>query len=771
MAPLPPTIGKNRPVKGVLSYFAESLKFSKLLSTQKKLVNELRSIRESIVEDKSNDPTHKRRLQRDSEDAAKKLDDLGKSFEKLGLEFLKSEDIIKEMELRAKLSEKGISKEIARQTREDLKSLSKKKVKIASSYQEKTRQWEIFQLRYWGLTGRAIKWITGISGSALFIKGWKDFYDSGISAQEQQLQTVGKLNEGLGSWSGEAANFASVKSLLKGTLRAYGVKSGDYEYLTRQYIAMSREHTETSEFFSKLGAIARVSNTDTKDLWERTKSRSRNLGKTVEEVANETLDIVRVLDETTGEMDRQSRESGETKSALGIFREDWMKSIMEVSDEIERAGGFANQVTIAKLFAKGVEAGNRLKMSFSGTLKLSKTYAKLLKLDEVFNFQLGLKVINDIDEAVEKRSIGLSALERDRVVEEVVMNKFGARAKVSALSWYKIARQGGYMTAAGNLGTLYAQTDEGMVEAASFNYDLIKYGSDVYGASLLEGAGASKAEAITAVVAIKSTHMELLTESQKEMLLGKGYQKGTEESAQAYRESVLKGAKSVFGTAWQVMTSVFGNPLVKMAAGLGVLAYTFRKEIRDSIGLVHSFREAASSILRWGGKSEAAAVSSNLQDLKGLFTKGRMKKAGLIGAGATVAGLGLTYGVGRYFSGSKGDEGEKEDKKNEATLGNKLLGETRTPFGTELGERIGSVRPSPPSAVPNMLPRDIGIDNLQADKVATQIRSADVAARSKALEKAAVAELGGRYVRTPEGKETVEVTIPGFVQGLIPRTG
>jgi hypothetical protein len=735
---------------------SSSLSFDKLVKEQRQLTTEIRQQQEAIHEAKTH--ADKSRHAYESSKAEQQLGELKKSFADIGAAFYDAADIVKEMGLRAKLEADDLSKEDVRQARADLKALGEKKQAFERGVGKKIRSWEVFQLRYWGLTGRAVRWLTGISGGALFMKGWKEYYQTGITAQTMQLETVGKLDEGLTTWGGSAASFSLVKSEIEGTLRKYGISSGvDVDDLTKRLISYSGADRDKAEkLFSSLASTARIAQMDFKEIWDLTEKRSRKYNRDLGEVASEYHEIIAIADGTAAEVEKQDKAQGETQKTRGIFRKEYLQSILSVTNEIEDAAGYSTQIAVAKLFSSGVVEANNLKGSVSTTLTTAKAYTKFLHLDEVYNYQLGINVVARIDAEVEKKMRGRSALESDRVTREVILNLAGKDLAGSMQRMYEVAKEGGIL-AAPDIGKLWAKTSEGSMEAARINYDAVSGGSSDYGIQLLVTAGMSREEAITAVIAVKAGHIESLNPVQKQLLIAKGYEQITAENSESYQEMITSGAKSIFGSITSTVTQVWGSPLVRMAAGLGVMAYIFRKEVKGAFATVASWASLAASYMRWAGMAKIDEAKGTLSSLLGKVKGVGGKRAALIAGAATVAAPLALYGVGKAVE----SFGKGEDPKEQAK---KMV--PSTPLGNELEayvskERIGDA--VDPKKVGDMVTGSVTKDT---ERLTNQVVMNEAMARERALKKSVVESLGGKIVQR-NGREVAEVQFPKFMADAI----
>jgi hypothetical protein len=447
------------------------------------------------------------------------------------------------------------------------------------------------------------------------------------------------------------------------------------------------------------------------------------------------------------------------------LRKDYLKSIMDVTSEIEERGGQANAVVVTKLFSGGVLAGNKLKASMSDTLSLAKSYTKFLHLDEVYNWQLGIEIIDKVESEISKRSRGLSAFERDRITSEVIRNRFGEKFAPRAELIYKTAKSGrGYIFAASDFAELYTKGEEGSKRAMSINLDMVKYGTDSMGIKLLTESGMKQEEAMLAVIAIKSGDMNILNEDQKAVLTGSGYQKAIESGFADTQNLILSGAKSVFGNITSGITQVVGNPLTKLAAGLALMAWSYRREIKDALGISRRWSSLALSYMRWAGKESVGKVQGILSALRP--SGGGLKKAAFLAAAGTVAAAGLTYGVRKVI-----ETDWSQKPKSTTDQAQKMVSESGQNLNSSASKEIANYAASSrgkvdPGKVGSIMEKSTGLDR-STDRVASSITRERSTAREKVAKESIIRAMGGNIIETPSGVQRVEITVPGYVASTL----
>lgn len=203
---------------------------------------------------------------------------------------------------------------------------------------------------------------------------------------------------------------------------------------------------------------------------------------------------------------------------------------------------------------------------------------------------------------------------------------------------------------------------------------------DSLGLKILTEAGLNKEEAMLAVVAIKAGHMEMLTETQRAVLTGKGYQQVREDSFVPSQNIILAGAKSAFGSVTAKITEVANDPMLKLAAGLGAMAWSYRREVKSVLAVTKSWAALAASYLKWAGIEkfgEAKGILSSLKPTKANLKKGALGT--LLVAGSAAA---LSYGVGKIA------ETDWTSKKPEDQAKDMMGGAASSPIAKDLTDYL-----------------------------------------------------------------------------------
>lgn len=751
----------------MISDLISSFNSKQLVAEQRKLSHDFITVQQKLSKVASG--AEKDKILVDSGAIEQQLKVLEGKLNDLGVNVYTTTDILREFNLKRKRAEEDATKEEKDQAKAELAALSKKKSSAALSLRIKNLDWETFQMRYWGLTGRAVKWVTALSGGSLIAKGLTGFYRIGVEAQEVQLSTTGALAGNLSAWAGDTVNYISTAKVIEGTLKAYGSKTGNTVELTRRFVALAgADRVRAEETFSKLASVARISNKSVKDLWGIAESRVRNYRMDLDSAVDEVTSLVEVADGTSKLVEEANAKDGVVQKTGKILRQDFLQGILSVTDEIESSGKVANQIEIAKAFSAGVAAGNKLRASMSDTLSLAKSYTKFLHLDEVYNWQLGYEVLREIESEVTKRMYGLAASERDRVVHDVVLNKFGSKFAASAEVMYKTAINGqGHILAASDIGELYSQTMEGSKRALAVNYDLVKYGADTTGVQLLTQAGMKREEAMLAVIAIKSGNMTILSDEQKAILTGQGYRDATSATKEARQGLILAGAKSVFGDVTGKLAELTGNPLVQLGAGIGIAAVGFRREIADGFSLTRRWSSLVKSYLGWAGKTGLDKLSSLMPGAGGPGKLAKVGKFAKYAALASLGGLGAAYGVNKLLDSS--DETKPEDSATDQKTqveGNTTPTNTAVLFGYDSLAKTAeqAVNPEPVRLkMASAAEPTAALSGIADNMVREEVVNRDFAAR-----KSAIAAVGGNLVRSPSGAETAEIRVPGFIASMLP---